>query len=75
MNRSLKRAAALLAVVGIACIPGVAVADPQPIVFHNDTTSIVTGDVFGAGHSNIVGSGDGTAPGDALQPLAPTTAH
>ena len=62
MNRTLKRAAVLLTVAGMACLPVTAIAEPQPTMFDNTTTSIVTGDVFGAGHSNIVGSGDGTAP-------------
>jgi hypothetical protein len=70
VNRTLKRAAVVLTVVGIVCLPVAAVADPQPISFNNSTTSAVNGDVFGAGHSNIVGSGDG---GSGLTTGAPNT--
>ena len=72
MNRTLKRAAVLLTVAGIGCLPVTAVADQRPIVFDNATTSIVSGDVFGAGHSNIVGSGDGGGAADGLGAAAPT---
>jgi hypothetical protein len=59
VNRSITRMAVLLTVAGFVCMPVAAIADPQPISLNNTTTSIVSGDVFGAGHSNIVGSGDG----------------
>ena len=75
MNRTLKRAAVLLTVAGIGCLPVTAVADQRPVVFNNATTSIVSGDVFGAGHSNIVGSGDGGGAAGGLGAVAPTGAR
>lgn len=71
MNRTLNRAAVLLTVAGIVCLPVAAVADPQPIGLNNTTTSIVSGDVFGAGHSNVVGSGDGGSAPVTGAPGAP----
>lgn len=77
MNRTIQRAVTLLAVAGMACLPVVAVADPQPIVF-TDINRTAGGDIFNAGHSNIVGSGDGgiTLPGPgAVAPAAGWTAR
>jgi hypothetical protein len=72
VNRILTRTAVLLTVAGMACLPVAAVADSQPVSFDNTTTSIVSGDVFGAGHSNIVGSGDGAQPGGGSGGLGAT---
>ncbi|QMU75782.1 hypothetical protein GXW83_08555 [Streptacidiphilus sp. PB12-B1b] len=68
MNRLARTTAVVATALAVACLPATALADTPrsaaaPISFNNATTSIVSGDVFGAGHSNIVGSGDGTAPG------------
>jgi hypothetical protein len=68
VNRTLTRLAVLLTVAGVVCLPVAAVADPQPISLNNTTTSIASGDVFGAGHSNIVGSGDGGGGGVGAVP-------
>jgi hypothetical protein len=67
VNRSIKRAAVLLTVLGVSCLPGTAIADPgagQVMIFGN-SNQVAGGDIFNAGHDNIVGSGDGTnaAPG------------
>ena len=72
MNRTIQRAVTLLAVAGMACLPVVAAADPQPIIFTN-INQAAGGDIFNAGHSNIVGSGDGGAamPGPGLGAVAP----
>ena len=65
MNRLARTSAAVVAALAVACLPATALADSPgaPVSLNNTTTSIVSGDVFGAGHSNIVGSGDGTDPG------------
>ena len=72
MNRTIRRTVTLLAVAGMACLPVVAVADPQPIVFTN-INQTAGGDIFNAGHDNIVGSGDGGTTVPGLGGVAPAT--
>jgi hypothetical protein len=64
VNRTVKRAVVLLAAIGMACLPGTAIADTHgtaPIFVAGNGNQVAGGDNFNAGHSNIVGSGDGEA--------------
>ncbi|MEY9968745.1 hypothetical protein ABIA33_006832 [Streptacidiphilus sp. MAP12-16] len=60
MNRSIKRAAVLLTVLGMSCLPGTAIADARGAgtTVVGDGNQVAGGDIFNAGHDNIVGSGD-----------------
>jgi hypothetical protein len=67
VNRTIKRAAVLLTAIGVACLPGAAIADtqqPAPIFVAGNGNQVAGGDIFNAGHSNIVGSGDGATTGE-----------
>ncbi|MGA4541780.1 hypothetical protein ACPA54_17525 [Uniformispora flossi] len=83
MHRTFQRAAVLLTAVGIACLPGIAVADapappPSTVVVVGNNNQLAGQNVFNAGRDNTVGSigsigagGPGTGVGGTPSP-APT---
>ncbi|MGW6263260.1 hypothetical protein [Streptomyces sp. NPDC055085] len=61
-----KLTVALLALVGVACLPGTAGAatpHPGPLVIVNNIDQVAGGDIVDAGRDNFVGAGNGGSDG------------
>ncbi|MEZ0096076.1 hypothetical protein [Streptacidiphilus sp. EB129] len=62
MNRTIKRAAVALTVLGLSCLPGTALADARrsaPVIIIGDGNQVAGTNIFNADHDNIIGDDDG----------------